>query len=179
MIVDHYLDQIDAQRERIFSDLSAVTMGELWRRPEKGKWSIGETLDHTRVLNRSFRGLIERMWPLLRLIASRGRPHGYRLVVENPYERTDFPSWAGFLWKPRYHPMRPVSRGELQSMLHAEHRALRNFYEGEPEELLGRARMYDPLIGRVNMIQILLITRYHDEHHYQQARSIHSRLHPL
>jgi hypothetical protein len=179
VVVDDYLDQIDAQREQIFSDLATLTMGELWRRPARHQWSIGETLDHTRVLNRSLRRLIERMWPLLRIIASRSRRHGYRIVVENPYERTDFPSWAGFLWKPRYHPMRPVSRGELQSMLHAEHRALRNFYEGKPEELLGRARLYDPLIGRLNMIQILMLARHHDEHHFELARRIRARLHSL
>jgi hypothetical protein len=48
-----HLALMDEQRPRIFAELSEIWLADLWARPSRGKWSIGEHLDHTRVLNRT------------------------------------------------------------------------------------------------------------------------------
>jgi hypothetical protein len=50
-----YLDLLDGQHRELFALLEEIPPAYVWQRPEPGEWSIGEILDHTRVLNRSFR----------------------------------------------------------------------------------------------------------------------------
>jgi hypothetical protein len=57
-----HLARMHAQRGALFDALAGVSEGRLWERPAPKKWSPGEHLDHTRVLNRSFRRLLTLAW---------------------------------------------------------------------------------------------------------------------
>jgi len=56
--ITRYLDLLDEQREAIFHELGPLPDAVLWYRPGPRVWSIGEHLDHTRVLNCGARRLM-------------------------------------------------------------------------------------------------------------------------
>ena len=87
---------------------------------------------------------------------------------------------VGWLWPPRHTARRPVSLLTLGKLLEAEHRQVRTFFEGKDEGVLGNVRLYDPPIGRLNMIQALRVGVYHDAHHFRVVEQMLQKqgLHP-
>jgi hypothetical protein len=60
--------------------------------------------------------------------------------------------------------------GFLHEALRAEHAAYRRFYTSHDEQVLGHVLVADPLIGAINLVQLLPIQAYHDAHHYERVR---------
>lgn len=170
--VGSYLALLDSQREAIFERLERVPAERIWTRPESGKWSAGEQLDHTRVLNRSFRRMLRIAWPILRPIARLRRGRAYDVTIDNVYLRPNMPTKVGVLWPPHHSRERPAPLAALREALGAEHLRIRHWFEGQDEHLLGNAYVWDPPIGWLNLIQGLRVIAYHDEHHYTAVRRI-------
>ncbi|TVR96217.1 MAG: hypothetical protein EA416_01275 [Trueperaceae bacterium] len=76
----------------------------------------------------------------------------------------------GFLWPPKRTPSLPAPLAELERALAQEHDAVARVYAGKPEALLGRVTVWDPAIGRLNLVQALRVVVHHDEHHYAAVR---------
>lgn len=172
MVVRDYLELMEAQREAVFRDLANVSMSDLWNRPQPGKWSAGEHLDHTRVLNRFFRRVIRGLWPFFLPIAKLRSQRPYATEIDDIYQRPNMPSRVGVLWPPHYGPDRLVSLGTLQGALAEEHQRIAEFFRDKDERLLGNAYLWDPPIGWLNLIQALRVGIHHDEHHYVSVRRV-------
>lgn len=170
-----HLALMHAQREALFAAIAEASDAELWARPNPKKWSPGEHLDHTRVLNRSFRRLFAVAWPLLAPWARLRAERPYATDIEDVYERPNMPLWVGFLWPPRRTPARPCGLDDLRRALADEHAAIARFYAGKPEPVLGRVVVWDPAIGRINLIQGLRVGVHHDLHHYRIVRRMLER----
>lgn len=171
-VVPHYLDFLDTQRAALLQTLAGMDHGALWQRPAPDSWSSGEHIDHARVLLRSFRRLLQIIWPLQRPYARlrQGRP--YPTDIDDVYERPHFPLSVGWLWPAQFNAQRTVPLATLAAKLAAEHQAIRAFYSGKDEPTLGNCYLYDPAIGWLNMLQMLRVGAYHDEHHFRQAKGI-------
>ena len=170
MIISDYLHRMAHQREVLFRDLTAVPEKRLWSRPHAKKWSAGEQLDHTRVLNRFFRRVCRVLWPVLMPIAKLRQRRAYVTEIDNVYERPGMPTRVGVLWPPYYRPHRPTTMADLQVALSEEHRRIGDFFQDKDERLLGNAYLWDPPIGWLNFIQVLRVGIYHDQHHYSAVR---------
>ncbi len=168
--VARYLDLLDDQRESIFRELGALPDEVLWFRPGPKVWSIGEHLDHTRVINCFTRRLMALYFPLASIFVRPFRHRPYVAEIDNVYQRPGFPMNVGWIWPPKYTPRRPVSVGFLHEALRAEHTAFRDFYTGRDEQLLGHIVLPDPVIGALNLVQWLRVQAYHDAHHYERVR---------
>jgi len=172
-VVSEYLDLLDQQRETIFNEIGPMSDTLLWYRPAPKVWSIGEHLDHTRVINCFTRRLLyfysPLLWPYARLM--RSRP--YQTAIDDVYKRPGMPMWVGVFWPPRYKPSRPVSIRFLHDKLRKEHHAFRRFFENRDERILGHTVLADPVIGALNLIQWLRVQGFHDAHHYER---VHVRL---
>jgi hypothetical protein len=171
-VVESYLAQMEAQREAIFDALAAIPEERLWERPQPKVWSAGEELDHTRVLNRSFRRFFALLWPVFLPVAKLRSRRTYETAIDNVYQRPNMPMYVGFLWPPHYKPERPTSVDLLHDALALEHERIARFYRGKEESLLGNAYVWDPAIGRLNYIQALRVGIYHDQHHYDSVRHL-------
>ena len=70
-IVHTYLEMMDYQREVLFNVLNGLGEEELWQQPTPEERSIGENLDHLRVLDSSILTMFKITWalslPLVRL----------------------------------------------------------------------------------------------------------------
>lgn len=176
-----HLSRMHAQREALFEALAGVPEERLWERPAPKKWSPGEHLDHTRVLNRSFRRLLTLAWPVvspwpaLLPWARRRLERPYPTDIDDVYRRPNMPSWVGFLWPPRRTPSRPASLAELEWALADEHAAIERFFASKPEPLLGHLSLWDPAIGRLSLVQVLRVGVHHDLHHYTAVRRLLGR----
>lgn len=168
--INQYLDLMDAQREEIIARLAGITQEALWRRPEPGEWSMGESLDHTRVLNNSFVALFKVCWVLLWPIARLRRNKPYPVEIDNVYQRPGFPMGVGWIWTPRHKATRPLPLSRLAELLAETHGRIRRFYAGQDPRLLGHLPLYDPVIGTLNLIQALRVGVYHDDLHYDVVR---------
>lgn len=173
--LEAHLALMHGQREALFAAIADVPEAALWARPNPKKWSAGEHLDHTRVLNRSFRRLFAAAWPVLAPWARRRADRPYASDIDDVYERPSMPLWVGFLWPPQRTPERPARLAELQRALQDEHEAIERVYADKPEPVLGHVVVWDPAIGRLNLIQGLRVGVHHDLHHYRIVRRMLER----
>jgi DinB superfamily len=164
------LDLLDDQREAIFKELGPLSDAVLWYRPGPKVWSIGEHLDHTRVINCFTRRLMIVYFPVASIFARLVRQRPYQADIDNVYKRPGFPMNVGWIWPPKYKPRRAVSVGFLHEALREEHAAYRRFYTTRDEQLLGHTVLADPVIGALNLVQWLRVQVYHDAHHYERVR---------
>jgi hypothetical protein len=168
--IAQYLDLLDDQREAIFRELGPLPDDVLWYRPAPKVWSIGEHLDHSRVANCFLRRLMIVYYPPASIFARPFRHRPYKADMRNLGRFPDYPKSGGRIFPPKYTPRRPVSVGFLHESLRAEHAAWRHFYNTRDEQLLGHVLLADPLIGAINLVQLLWIQAYHDAHHYERVR---------
>ena len=171
-MIAQYLDLLDAQREAVFADITAVDRATLWRRPQPEAWSMGEHIDHAAVLLRSFRRLLTAVWPLALPYAHLRRQRPYPTDIDDVYERPNFPLSVGWMWPPEYNAERPAPLGALYDKTVREHQAVRAFFADKAEDLAGNVYLYDPAVGWLNLIQALRVGVHHDEHHFRQVRQI-------
>ncbi len=66
------------------------------------EWSIGENIEHGRVLLRSFRRLLKIIWPVFSPYAKLKRRRPYEVSIDDVYERPDFPLNVGWIWPSKY-----------------------------------------------------------------------------
>ena len=168
--IAQYLDLLDDQREAIFREMGALPDAVLWYRPGPKVWSIGEHLDHTRVINCFTRRLMIAYFPLASIFARWFRRRPYEAEIDDVYKRPGIPMNVGWIWPPKYRPGWPVSVGFLHDALGAEHAAFRRFYTRRDVQLLGHVVLADPVIGALNLVQWLRVQGYHDAHHYERVR---------
>lgn len=188
--ITRYLDLLDEQREAIFNEIGQLPDAVLWHRPGRRVWSIGEHLDHTRVLSCAIRRFLILYFPPASIFARLFRHRPYETDIDNVYMRPDFPMKMGWTSPPKYRPQRPVSVNFLRDALGTEHAACRRFYAAHDERLLGHVVVADPVflgqrvkvssltsatgfrafIGAVNLVQWLRIQAFHDAHHYERVR---------
>ena len=124
---------------------SALPDRVLWYRPAPRVWSIGEHLDHSRVVNRFLRRLMIVYYPLGSIIARLVRHRPYKADID--YLRVNlrnYPKSGGWIFPPKRTPRRPVSVGFLREALRAEHAAYRRFYSTHDEQVLGHVVLADP-----------------------------------
>lgn len=171
-VVNDYLALLDAQREGIFAELATVADARLWQRPGPREWSAGEHLAHATAVLRSFRQMFQAFWAVLAPVGYLRRGQPYETEIDDVYARPGFPLNVGWIWPPKITPERPAALATLHEMLAAEHARVRRFYEGKDERVLGNTPLYDPAIGRLNMIQALRVGAHHDEHHFATIRRI-------
>jgi len=83
--ITRYLDLLDEQREAIFHELGPLPDAVLWYRPGPRVWSIGEHLDHTRVMNCGARRLMIVYFPLASMFARLFRHRPYEAEIDDVY----------------------------------------------------------------------------------------------
>ncbi len=164
-VIPTYLDVLDEQRETMFAALSGLSEDQIWQRPARGEWCIGEILDHNILLIASTLPYVRFAWRFFHRLGMRHRSRTYSASLPDPYRNPRFPMWVGFLWAPRIHPNRRVSLESIQRKMRYLHNRVRVFYEGKPEDVLGNVFVYDPYFGCLNLIVTLRIGIYHDQLH--------------
>ena len=169
--ITRYLDLLDEQREAIFHEPSPLPDAVLWYRPGLRIWSIGEHLDHSRVVNCFLRRLMIVYYPLGSIFARLFRHRPYKADIEDLLGKfRNYPKSGGSILPPKYTPRRPANVGFLHEPLRAEHAAYRRFYTTHDQQVLGHVLLADPLIGVINLVQLLPIQAYHHAHHYERVR---------
>jgi hypothetical protein len=168
-ILRQYLDLLDAQREAAYAALDGLTEAQIWQRPAPKEWCLGEILDHNYLLIGSTFPYVKAAWKVQRRRAEKYRHRPYATGIEDPYRKSTFPMWVGFLWKPRYIPKHPVPLEKLKEENRNLHRDVRAFYSDKNPDLLGNTFVYDPLFGSINLIVTLRIGIYHDQLHFDDV----------
>jgi hypothetical protein len=165
-IVLTYLDLLDSQREAAFAALDDLREEQIWQRPAPKEWCLGEILDHNNLLIGSTLPYVKFAWKAQQPRAIKRRDHPFATEIEDPYRKSSFPIWAGFLRKPRYTPKHPMTLEKLKAESRGLHASVRVFYANKDPALLGNAFVYDPLFGLINPIVTLRIGIYHDQLHF-------------
>lgn len=166
--LDNILSLIHSQREGLFEKLDVIPAYLLWKKPSKEEWSIGENLDHLRVIYKSWMGFVKASWFFFAPIARLQRDRSIRIEIDNVYRRPGFPQKVGWMWPPYYTPGRPAAYDFLKQNLVITHQQVEKFYLARDVLLLGNVTLYDPAIGNLNLIQALRVAVYHDEMHIEQ-----------
>jgi len=168
--IRRWIDLMHTQRQGLFAMLEDLSPVELWAKPTREEWSIGENLDHLRVITYSWMRIIKVSWFFMRPIAWLRRSKPVETGIDNVYRRPGFPQNVGWLWPPRFTPDRPVDFDVLKQNLVEAHSVVERFYSGHDPLILGRIKLYDPAIGLINLIQGLRVAVYHDEMHIEQIQ---------
>lgn len=175
-IVLTYLDLMDKQREQLFSVLEGLSESDIWQRPGEKEWSIGENLDHLRVINSSTLTLFKITWLFMLPIAKVRYDRDYQVDIDNVYKREGFPLNTGWIWSPKYKPNNPTSLAALKDNLAKTHLDVRKFFVGKDPDYLGHVSLYDPVMGWLNLIRALRVGLYHDDLHLEQILEIKQKL---
>ena len=174
--VNRYLDLLDAQREAAFAACAGLSSAQIWQRPAQSEWSIGEILNHNCLVLDSFFPFAKFAWRYFGWYGRRRRTRPYVSEIDDVYRRKKFPMWVGFLWTPKYNAAKPLSLEQLKAETLKIHAEIRAFYTGKDEDILGNVFLYDPVIGVLNLINILQVGVNHDQLHYddviKQARNL-------
>ena len=72
----------------------------------------------------------------------------------------------------RHRPARPVPASQVMAELRGLHGAIREFYAGKPEDVLGHVSVYDPLFGWLMVILALRLGIHHDQLHYDDVLTL-------
>lgn len=168
-VVHTYLDLLDSQRKSAFAVIQGLSDAQLWRRPAPGAWSIGEMLEHNAMVFASFLPFMRISWNVLHGWARKRRRRPYATEIEDVYRKASFPMWVGFLWTPRHNLRNPVPLAQLEQKMESLHGEVRAFYTGKDEDLLGNVYLYDPLLGRANLIVALRVGIHHDQLHFDDV----------
>jgi hypothetical protein len=175
-IVSEYLAMMDLQREGLFADLEGLDQDMLWQRQAEDDWSIGENLDHLRVINSRTLSIFKISWVLLFSWAKLRYDKPYQTEIDNFYKRPGFPLNTGWIWSPKYTPSKPTSLAILEENLSAIHQEMRKFYAEKDPDYLGHVSLWDPAMGWLNLIQALRVGLYHDELHVEQIQDVLKRI---
>lgn len=175
-IVDLYLDLMDEQREQLFAELDGISPEDIWLPPAEKEWSIGENLDHLRVINSSTLTLFKITWLFLLPLAKVRYDRAYDVEIDNVYKRPGFPLNTGWIWSPKHTPRKPTSTEVLKENLAQTHSEVRKFFTGKDPDYLGHVSLYDPVMGWLNLIRALRVGLYHDALHIEQIQGAKSKL---
>lgn len=175
-MVDSYLDMMDQQREQLFAELEEINTEDIWRPPAEKEWSIGENLDHLRVINSSTLTMFKITWLFLLPLAKVLYDRPYDVDIDNVYKRPGFPLNTGWIWSPKYTPRKPTSAEVLKENLVKTHAEVRKFFTGKDPDYLGHVSLYDPVMGWLNLVRALRVGLYHDALHMEQIQDAKSRL---
>jgi len=77
-VIPTYLDVLDEQRETMFASLSGLSEDQIWQRPARGEWCIGEILDHNILLIASTLPYVRFAW---RFFHRLGMPAGAEPIL--------------------------------------------------------------------------------------------------
>jgi hypothetical protein len=168
-IVQRYLDLLDSQREAAFAALESLAESQIWQRPAPKEWCLGEILDHNYLLIASTFPYVKVAWKFQQQRAEKHCDQPYKFEIDDPYRKSSFPMWVGFLWKPRYTLKHPIPLDKLKAENRELHAAVRLFYAEKDPALLGNVFVYDPLFGLINLIVTLRIGIYHDQLHFDDV----------
>jgi hypothetical protein len=175
-IVQTYLELMDQQREQLFADLEGLNEFEVWQGPGEKEWSIGENLDHLRVINSRTLTLFKVTWMFLLPLAKVRYDQPYQVDIDNVYTRPGFALNTSWIWSPKYTPSKPTSLEVLKENLSKTHLEVRKFFTGKDPDYLGHVSLYDPVMGWLNLIRAMRVGLYHDDLHIEQIRDVISRL---
>jgi hypothetical protein len=168
-VIAGYLDLMDSQRQTTFAALSGVSDSQIWRRPARKEWCIGEILDHNNRLYDTFYPMVKSLWTWFRWYGNWKRARPYPTEIQDVYRSPGFPHWVGFMWPPKHTPAKPVPLDVLKLETEALHGRVREFYTGKDPDVLGNLYLFDPLFGWCNLITTLRIGIYHDQLHYEDV----------
>lgn len=177
--LDHYIQLMDSQRQELYTQLGGIPAELVWKRPEAGAWSIGENLDHLRVIYESFLSLFNFAWVILQPWAKLTRNRPCILEIDNVYRRPGFPQKVGWIWPPKYKPENPLPLDTLRNNLEKTHARVAEFYLSKDSDLLAHTPLYDPAIGSLNLIQALRVGVYHDSMHAEQILATYRQVKEL
>ena len=175
-IVSNYLAMMDLQRDGLFADLEELDQDAVWLRPAEDEWSIGENLDHLRVITSRTLSVFKVSWVLLFSWAKLRYDKPYQTGIDNVYKRPGFPLNTGWIWSPKYKPGKPTSLAVLEENLADIHLEMRKFYDGKDPDYLGHVSLWDPAMGWLNLIRALRVGLYHDELHVEQIQDVLQRI---
>ncbi len=85
-------------------------------------------LDHNFLLIATTLPYVKFAWNSQQRRAAKRREHPYAIEIADPYRKSKFPMWVGFLWKPRYSQKHPITFESLKAENRNLHAAVRAFY---------------------------------------------------
>jgi hypothetical protein len=159
------IKQLDQTRERLLSSIQGLTPGQLLYKPEPGRWSVAETIEHVIVVEERLVGAIERVLQ---------KPVDF--TKQHSIEDSELIRQAGTVVEPIQGPAQtlPGSRWpaeELAERFETARRRTRHFTEATNEDL--RHHFFEhPLFGDLDCYQWLLLIGAHCSRHTAQSEAV-------
>lgn len=166
--IDEMFKELDAVRNQYFS--SEIFNGNIYKRAEADKWSVGEVVYHCYLLLKLTRLVSEIYLPASKMIRRIG---GFKVKVihdtmDNIYagQTMNAPRILNPSMKREY------SKGELRLMLESETEKILNIVRRLNNDDRLWIRYPDPVPGYPNVIQTIMLLKIHEMHHYRIVTEI-------
>lgn len=164
-----HFEKIYRQREEMQTELDKFT-GQEWNRPQKDKWSWGETYYHLYLMVKWFRRLSKVYVPISKPVAALAKNKPYLTTSTNVYEtyheKHKKPMKAPFIIVPPNREKIHVEFDDLLVELDKETKQLEAIVDDVRDEIAGHIRFVDPLANHPNLIQSIDLLGIHEQHHF-------------
>ncbi|MDM5195663.1 DinB family protein [Bacillus hominis] len=158
-----------AQRSQFLSHLHSLSQEQLWYRPKKGKWSIGEHFYHLYLIARMLKVAIKFSFTLIPYAKLRKNApfatdiHDIYAEYKEKHGRGMKAPWILIPSKKIYYSMSAI---ELEKLLSRETDEIKKLVQNIEENIAGHIVFLDPIAHYPNLIQSIQLLAIHEKHHF-------------
>ena len=167
--IEEHFEKLYRQREEMLQEL-AYFAGVEWNRPQKDKWSWGETYYHLYLMVKWFRRLSMFYLPISKPVAMLKKDKPYSTGSTNVYEayqdKNKKAMKAPFIIVPPDRKKISIEFDDLVAELDKETKLLEAIVEDVNDDTAGHIRFVDPLANHPNLIQSIDLLGIHEQHHF-------------
>ncbi|KOO49144.1 DinB family protein [Viridibacillus arvi] len=167
--MEKHFTTLKQQREILYPTLKSLTKVQLWERPKKNKWSIGETIYHLYLITKMLRVAAIITIPCTKLFARMMRNKPFDSDINDIYKQYKEKHGKGmkapFILNPPKKIYYTMDYNELEQLLIKETLKLSQVVEDIDEDIAGHIIFLDPVANNPNLIQAIQLLAIHEAHH--------------
>lgn len=167
--MEKHFTTLKQQREILYPTLKSLTKVQLWERPKKNKWSIGEMIYHLYLITKMLRVAAIITIPCTKLFARMMRNKPFDSDINDIYKQYKEKHGKGmkapFILNPPKKIYNTMDYNELKQLLIKETLKVSQVVEDIDEDIAGHIIFLDPVANNPNLIQAIQLLAIHEAHH--------------
>ncbi|MRG85969.1 DinB family protein [Salinibacillus xinjiangensis] len=179
--IQHHFSTLERQRQMLFPQLNTLSNEQLWSRPAKEKWGVGESIYHLYLMMKLVKHAATLTIPSMKLYS--------RFVKDKPFPRETYDIYqeykekkkkgmkAPFVLNPPQRIRYRLDFKELHQLLMKETEKVKSKVERIDEDIAGHIVFFDPVAHYPNLIQVIHLLAIHEQHHFSIIKSDWKNIH--
>lgn len=167
--INQIIQEIEALRQQLFVKLATIDEAQLNRQPSPGKWSVLQIVHHLVISETGTVGYIRKKTQKPEAIPAVGLSASLKMKLLLFVFSINIKFKAPPILA---NPPQVLSRDTTFADWEKTRLSLSQLVKEIPEEVAKKGLFKHPLVGRINLLDTLIFTKYHFKHHLKQISAI-------